>query len=135
MITDLSDWLVQRNSGKNSWENPFMNIWVSDWIPCYTVVNGQSLLHKLLAHLLYSWTKATFKNIHTVNPALLTSSFVLLIQLSSRHISLFKVITMKYFTQGKSEFMNFLFVLLDKMKIFIFVNSSLSPPTSAFALC
>jgi hypothetical protein len=55
--------------------------------------------------------------LYTVNPALLTSNFVWLIQISSLHISLFKIITMKYFTQGKCEFMNFLFALSDKMKI------------------
>jgi hypothetical protein len=55
---------------------------------------------------------------HTVNPALLTSSFVWLIQLCLLHISLFKVIIRKYFSQGKYELMNFLFVLLDKLKIF-----------------
>jgi hypothetical protein len=54
---------------------------------------------------------------HTVNLALLTSSFVWLIQLSSLHISLFKVTIMEFFTQGKCEFVNFLFALLDKMKI------------------
>jgi hypothetical protein len=57
------------------------------------------------------------ENNHTVNPALLTSSFVWLIQLSSLHMSLFKVTIMEFFTQGKCEFMNFLFALLDKMKI------------------
>ncbi len=40
------------------------------------------------------------------------------VQLSSLHILLFKVIKVKYFTQGKCEFMNFLFVLLDKIKNF-----------------
>ncbi len=54
---------------------------------------------------------------HTVNLAVLTSSFEWLIQLHSLHISLLKVITVKYFTQGKCEFMNFIFVLLDKIKI------------------
>jgi hypothetical protein len=54
----------------------------------------------------------------TVNPALLTSSFVWLIQLCLLHISLFKVIIRKYFSQGEYELMNFLFVLLDKLKIF-----------------
>jgi hypothetical protein len=55
---------------------------------------------------------------YTVNPALLTSSFVWLIQLWLLHISLFKEIIRKYFSQGKYELMNFLFVLLDKLKIF-----------------
>jgi hypothetical protein len=54
---------------------------------------------------------------HTVNLALLTGSFVWLIQLSSLHISLFKVIILKYFTEGKCEFMNFLLALLDNIKI------------------
>jgi hypothetical protein len=57
--------------------------------------------------------------LHTVNLAVLTSSFEWLIQLHSLHISLFKVITKKYFTQSKCEFMNFIFVLLDKIKILI----------------
>ncbi len=57
------------------------------------------------------------KDRYTVNPALLTSNFGWLIQLTSLHILLFKVIIMKYFTQGKCEFMNFLFALSDKMKI------------------
>jgi hypothetical protein len=54
---------------------------------------------------------------YTVNPALLTSSFVWLIQLSLLHISLFKVTIMEFFTQGKCEFIYFLFALLVKMKI------------------
>jgi hypothetical protein len=55
---------------------------------------------------------------YTVNPALLTSSFVWQILLSFFHISLFKVIKRKYFSQGNCEFLIFLFVLLDKIKIF-----------------
>jgi hypothetical protein len=58
--------------------------------------------------------------IHTVNPALLASSFVWQIQLSLLHISLFKVTKRKYFSQGKWEFMKFLFVLLDNIKILTF---------------
>jgi hypothetical protein len=54
---------------------------------------------------------------HTVNPALLTSSFVWQIQLFLLKISLFKEIKRKYFSQGKCEFMIFLIVLLDKIKI------------------
>jgi hypothetical protein len=54
---------------------------------------------------------------HTLNPALLASSFVWQIQLSLLHISLFKVIKRKYISQGKCEFVKFLFVLLDKIKI------------------
>ncbi len=54
---------------------------------------------------------------NTVNPALSTSSFVWQILLSLFHISLFKVIKRKYFSQGKCEFFIFLFVLLDKIKI------------------
>ncbi len=54
---------------------------------------------------------------YTVNPALLASSFVLQIQLSWLHISLFKVIKRKYFSQGICEFVKFLFVLLDKIII------------------
>jgi hypothetical protein len=38
-------------------------------------------------------------------------------QLSLLHISLFKIIKRKYFSQGKCEFLIFLFVLLDKIKI------------------
>jgi hypothetical protein len=38
---------------------------------------------------------------YTVNPALLVSSFVWQIQLSSLHISLFKIIKRNYFCQGK----------------------------------
>jgi hypothetical protein len=53
----------------------------------------------------------------TVNPALLASRFVWLIQLSLLHISLFKEIINKYFSQGKCEFMKILFVLLGKIKI------------------
>jgi hypothetical protein len=56
---------------------------------------------------------------YTVNPALLASSFVRIMQLCLVHISLFKVIIRKYFSHGKCEIMNFLFVLLDKIKIFI----------------
>ncbi len=55
---------------------------------------------------------------YTVNPALLTSSFVWQILLSLFHISLFKVIKRQYFSQGKCEFLIFLFVILDKIKIF-----------------
>ncbi len=55
--------------------------------------------------------------IHTVNSALLASSFVRQIQLFVLHISLFKVIRRKYLNQGKCEFMKFLFVLLNKIKI------------------
>jgi hypothetical protein len=51
------------------------------------------------------------------NPTLLTSNFAWLIQLSSLHASLFKVIMMKYFSQVKCKFMNFLFALLGKIKI------------------
>ncbi len=48
----------------------------------------------------------------TVNPALLKSSFVWLIQLSHLHTSLFKEIIMKiYLTQGKCEFIKLIFVL------------------------
>ncbi len=54
---------------------------------------------------------------YTVNPALLASSFVWLIQLYFLHISLFKIIKRKYFIQSKCEFMKLLFVLLGKIKI------------------
>ncbi len=47
----------------------------------------------------------------------LANSFVWQVQLSLLHISLFKVIKRKYFSQGKCEFMKFLFVLLNKIKI------------------
>jgi hypothetical protein len=50
-------------------------------------------------------------------PGPFDKQFVRLIQLSSLHISRFKVIKGKYFTQGKFEFMNSSFVLLDKIKI------------------
>jgi hypothetical protein len=53
----------------------------------------------------------------TVNPALLASSYVWQIQLYFLHISLFKIIKRKYFIRSKCEFMKFLFVLLDKIKI------------------
>jgi hypothetical protein len=56
-------------------------------------------------------------SIYTVNPAFLPSSFVWLIQLSLLHISLFKEIINKYFSQGKCEIMKILFVLLGKIKI------------------
>jgi hypothetical protein len=62
---------------------------------------------------------------HTVNLALLPSNFVWLIQLSSLHISLFKLIIMKYFTEGKCEFMNFLFALLDKMTLLYLLCASM----------
>jgi hypothetical protein len=54
---------------------------------------------------------------HTVNPALLASSFVWQIQLYFHHISLFKIIQRKYFMQSKCEFMLFLHALYDKIKI------------------
>jgi hypothetical protein len=53
---------------------------------------------------------------YTVNPTLLPSSFVWLIQLSLLHMSLFKEIIKNYFSQGKCEFMKILFVFLGKMK-------------------
>jgi hypothetical protein len=57
-------------------------------------------------------TSSNFSAVYTVNPALLPSSFVWL------HISLFKEIINKYFSQGKCEFMKILFVLfLGKIKI------------------
>jgi hypothetical protein len=56
-------------------------------------------------------------NTCTVNPALLASSFVWKIQLYVLQIPLFKVIKRNNFSQGKYEFKNFLFVLLDKIKI------------------
>jgi hypothetical protein len=61
--------------------------------------------------------RAGYRSTHTVNPALLASSFVWQIQLSLLHISLFKVIKRKYISQGKCEFVKFLFVLLDKIEI------------------
>jgi hypothetical protein len=54
---------------------------------------------------------------HTVNPALLASSFVWLIQLYFLPISLFKIFKRKYFIQSKCELMKLLFVLLGKIKI------------------
>jgi hypothetical protein len=56
-------------------------------------------------------------SLYTVNPALLASSYVWQIQLYFLHISLFKIIKRKYFIQSKCEFMKFLLVLLDKIKI------------------
>jgi hypothetical protein len=53
----------------------------------------------------------------TVNPALFASCFVRQMQLSSLHISLFKVAKIKYFSQGKDQYKKFLFVPLDKIKI------------------
>ncbi len=55
-----------------------------------------------------------FIYMYTLNPPLLTSSFVWLFL----HISFFKVIIRKYFTQSKCELLNFLFVLLEKIKMF-----------------
>jgi hypothetical protein len=57
------------------------------------------------------------KQQYTVNPALLANSFVWQIQLYLLHISLFKVIKINHFSRGKYEFMKFLFVHLDKIKL------------------
>jgi hypothetical protein len=59
------------------------------------------------------------KRLHS-KPSPLPKSFAWQIQLSLLHITFFKVIMMKYFSQGKCEFMNFLFVLLDKINILNF---------------
>jgi hypothetical protein len=56
-------------------------------------------------------------SIYTLNLAHLTSSFVWPVQLSLLHILLFKVLIRKYFTQGKCDFMKFLFILSGKIKI------------------
>jgi hypothetical protein len=71
---------------------------------------------------------------HTVNPALLTSSFVWQMQLSLLHISLFKIIKRKYFSQRKCELLIFLFVLLDKIKILPLETAYFASPTSVYAL-
>jgi hypothetical protein len=75
-------------------------------------LNGIESINRLLN----VWARDLGLN-YTVNPALLTSSFVWQIQLAIIQISLFKVIRRKYFSQGKFEFLLFLFVLLYKIKI------------------
>jgi hypothetical protein len=82
-----------------------------------------------IIHYCYEYTQETLTNEnnsctnfeiisrHTVNPALLASSFVWHIQLYFLHISLFKIINRKYLIQSKCELMKFLFVLLEKIKI------------------
>jgi hypothetical protein len=101
---------------------------ITGWHPQKRLSDSSTILERYEKAALKNLTNAGISKIltlnrmavcsYTVNPALLTSSFVWLIQLCLLHISLFKVIIRKYFSQGKYELMNFLFVLLDKLKIF-----------------
>jgi hypothetical protein len=52
----------------------------------------------------------------TLNLAHLANSFVWPVQLSLLHMLLFKVLIRKYFTQGKCDFLKFLFILSGKIK-------------------
>jgi hypothetical protein len=90
-----------------------------DWNTNYTSPPYCRTARKLFEGFLdqFGLKNCEMVNSYTVNPALLASSFVWQIQLSLLHISLFKVIEWKYFSQGKCEFMKFLFVLLDMIKI------------------
>jgi hypothetical protein len=70
------------------------------------------------SHMTYLARNTVKETTSTVNPALfLASSFISQIQLSLHQISLFKVAKRKNFSQGKCEFLKFLFVLLDNIKI------------------
>jgi hypothetical protein len=60
-------------------------------------------------------------------------NFVWQIQLSLLYKSLFKVNTRKYLSKGNCEFIELLFVILDKIN-FSFVNCLFASPISAYAV-